>query len=192
MHPVWTKLFDAATIAERVQGAAARMRSDFGDEEVVLVGLLQGGLFFLSDLARALGGAVRLATLTAQSYRGLQSSGRVELSGLGTVNIRDRHVVVVDDIYDSGRTLYAVGEALRGLAPRSLAFACLLVKEAERVNPVEVKYGLFPIADRFVVGYGLDLDGLGRNLDAVWALEPGVSEQVAREQLLAQLLGRGK
>jgi len=168
------------------------MRSDYGDEELALIGLLQGGLFFLADLARALGGAVRLATLTAHSYRGLQSSGRVELGGLDAFNVRDRHVVVVDDIYDSGRTLHAVGEALRSLEPRSLAFACLLVKEVERVNPVEVRYGLFPVADRFVVGYGLDLDGLGRNLDAIWALEPGASEQVAREQLLAQLLGRGK
>ncbi|HUX68831.1 MAG TPA: hypoxanthine phosphoribosyltransferase [Terriglobales bacterium] len=190
MENTWTKLIDAEELAAGVRRAGARIAQDYRGEELVLVGLLQGAVFFLADLARAVGAPVRIETMRPHSYGGARaSSGRVELLEDLREDIRGRHVLVVDDIYDSGRTLRFVLDHLATRQPKSLAVACLLVKDAARAAEVEVKYGLFPIPDVFVVGAGLDLRGLGRNLPDVWGLGPGVSEQAALAELVAKLGG---
>lgn len=190
MASAWTKLIAAEELAAGVRRAGQRIAADYGGEELVLVGLLHGALYFLADLARATGGRVRTATMRPQSYGdGSRSSGRVVLAEDVGMDLSGRHVLVVDDIYDSGRTLRFVLDHLAQRQPRSLAVACLLVKDAPRAAEVEVKYGLFPIPDAFVVGAGLDLAGYGRNLRDVWALAPGISEQAALAELLAKLRG---
>lgn len=190
MPPTWTKLIAAADIAAAVAAAGAQIARDYGGEELVLIGMLQGGLFFLADLARALPCPLRVDTMLAQSYGGgLTSSGVITLRQEIHVDIADRHVLVVDDIYDSGRTLRFALDHLGRQKPRSLAVACLLVKDAPRAATVAVRYGLFAIPNVFVVGCGLDLAGQGRQLRDVWALAPGISEQAAGDELRAQLRG---
>jgi hypoxanthine phosphoribosyltransferase len=190
----WTQLLTPDEIAAKVRDTGARIARDYRlrepGAEIVLVGLLQGGLFFLADLARAIGGAARIGTMLPQSYGdGVASSGRVDLARDLSIEIRGRDVLVVEDIYDSGRTLRAVCDRLAAAGPRSLEIACLVVKDAPRTATVPVKYGLFTVPNVFVVGCGLDLAGLGRNLSGLWAMPEGLSEEAALRQLRAQLRG---
>src|SRR5690348_7945471 len=109
----WTQLLAPDEIAAKVRDTGARIGRDYGlhelGAEIVLVGLLQGGLFFLADLARAIGGAARIGTMLPQSYGdGRASSGHVDLARDLSIDIRGRDVLVVEDIYDSGRTLRAI------------------------------------------------------------------------------------
>ncbi len=171
---MWTKLIAAEGMAERVRRAGRQIAEDYVGRDLHLVGLLQGAMYFLADLARAIPAPIEVATMRVKSYAGMESSGRVELVADCEAGVAGRDVLIVDDIYDSGRTLSFVGELMRSRGARSVEFACLLVKDAPRVEPVEVKYGLFAIPNVFVVGAGLDLGGLGRNLPDVWALEAGV------------------
>ncbi len=157
---------------------------------LLLVGLLQGGLYFLADLARAVPLAVETATMRVRSYAGTGSTGQVEVVDDLRWDVAGRDVLVVDDVYDSGRTLSLVRELLQGRGARSVEFACLLVKDAPRAAAVEVKYGLFAIPNVYVVGAGLDLDGLGRNLPDVWALREGATEGEAAMALRELIASR--
>ncbi|HVB39970.1 MAG TPA: phosphoribosyltransferase family protein [Terriglobales bacterium] len=190
----WTQLLSPTEIDAGVRAAGQRIVIDYGlrepGAEIVLVGLLQGGLFFLADLARAIGGPARIATMLPQSYGdGRASSGQVDLARDLSVDIRERHVLVVEDIYDSGRTLRTVCDRLAARGPRSLEVACLIVKDAPRAATVAVRYGLFTVPNVFVAGCGLDFAGLGRNLPGLWAMPRGLTEQAALQQLRAQLCG---
>jgi hypoxanthine phosphoribosyltransferase len=183
---MWTKLIAAEAMGERVRAAGRRIAADFAGREPLLVGLLRGAIYFLADLARAIPIPVEIETMRVQSYAGTGSTGRVEVVDDLRCDVAGRDVLVVDDIYDSGRTLSFVRELLQGRGARSIEFACLLVKDAPRVAPVEVKYGLFRVPNVFVVGAGLDLDGVGRNLPDVWALEEGVAADEAAAALRRQ------
>lgn len=182
-------MLPAGQIAGRIRALGLRVAKDH--EAPVLLGLLRGGLFFLADLARAIPAPVRIETVQPQSWGGgLHSSGAVAFDPAPGLELRGRSVVLVDDIYDSGRTLRRVWDWAAAQQPHSLAAACLLVKSTARAaDEVEIAYRGFDIPDVFVVGCGLDWEGLGRNLTDVWALEPGASEQAARAELLAQLRG---
>ena len=188
----WTSLIADTTIAAGVRKAGARITRDYAGAageggELMLVGLLEGGLVFLADLARAIRLPLTLATMHTRSYGAeRQSSGRVELVADLETDITGRDVIVVDDICDSGRTLAFVERHMAARQPRSVAFACLLIKDVDRAVPVNVRYGLFPGPNRFVVGYGLDLAGLGRGLPGIWALKPGVSDEAALAELRSE------
>ncbi len=187
---MWTKLIAAVAVAARVRAAGRQIAADYAGRELLLVGLLQGGLYFLADLARAVPMAIETATMRVRSYAGTGSTGRVEVVDDLRCDVAGRDVLAVDDVYDSGRTLSLVRELLQGRGARSVEFACLLVKDAPRAAAVEVKYGLFAVPNVFVVGAGLDLDGLGRNLPDVWALEAGATEGEAAVALRELIAGR--
>lgn len=187
----WSRLLDAHRIEEKVRALGTRIALEHEAQPLTLVGLLRGGLFFLADLARAIPLAVQVETVQPQSWGGgLQSSGSVRFEPDANLELRGRRVLLVDDIYDSGRTLRRVWDWAAAQQPQSLAVACLLVKDNERVaEPVEIAYRGFDIPNVFVVGCGLDWKGLGRNLREVWALGAGCSEEAARTELLAKLGG---
>ncbi|MGH9519811.1 MAG: phosphoribosyltransferase [Terriglobales bacterium] len=190
----WTRLLTAHQIKAAVRALGSRVALDHESGPLLLLGLLRGGLFFLADLARAIPAPVRIETVQPQSWGGaLQSSGAVAFDPEPGLELKGKHVVLVDDIYDSGRTLRRVWDWAVAQQPRSLKAACLLVKSTPRaVEEIEIAYRGFDIPNLFVVGCGLDWEGLGRNLSDVWALVPGASEQAARTELLTQLHGRGK
>jgi hypoxanthine phosphoribosyltransferase len=183
---MWTKLIAAEAMAERVRAAGRQIGKDYAGRDVLVVGLLQGALYFLADLARAISMPVAIETMRVKSYAGTGPTGRIEVVDDLHCDVAGRDVLVVDDIYDSGRTLRLVRERLRAREPRSIEFACLLVKDAPRAAAVEVKYGLFSVPNVFVVGAGLDLDGYGRNLPDVWALEAGTRAADALAELRRQ------
>ena len=159
-------------IQERVAQLALRLRRDYPDQ-LHLVAVLNGAFVFLSDLIRHIPGDVSLDFIATTSYaQGTTTSGDVRLlNDLGAA-IEGKHVVIVEDIVDSGTTLRYLQEMLRARNPRSLATACLMSKPGRRLIDVKLDYVGFTIDDRFVVGYGLDYAGRYRNLPYIAVLEP--------------------
>ena len=159
-------------IQKRVAELAIELRRDF-PEGLHLVAVLKGAFVFLSDLIRQIPGDLSLDFIAATSYaQGTTTSGEVRLLNDLDVAIDGRHVVIIEDIVDSGTTLRYLQDILRARNPRSLSTACLLSKPARRQVDVRVDYIGFTIEDRFVVGYGLDYAGRFRNLRHIAVLDP--------------------
>jgi hypoxanthine phosphoribosyltransferase len=158
-------------IQKRVAELARELRRDF-PEGLHLVAVLKGAFVFLSDLIRQMPGDLSLDFIAVSSYaQGTTTSGEVRLLNDLDVAIDGKHVVIIEDIVDSGTTLRYLQEILRARNPRSLATACLLSKPARRQVDVKVDYVGFTIEDRFVVGYGLDYAGRYRNLRHIATLD---------------------
>lgn len=165
-------LLSAAQIAARIQEMAAQIDRDYPEGPVYLIGILKGAYIFLADLARAMKTPARIEFLGISSYgRGKTSSGEVQLTKDLDVSIQGHHVIVVEDIVDSGITLTYLLQVFAQRKPKSLRIATLLDKPERRQRPVQVDYVGFKIPDEFVVGYGLDYAEDYRNLPDVCVLE---------------------
>ncbi len=159
-------------IAARVADLGEAIRRDYAGRAPVLVGVLKGALIFVADLIRAIALPVSLDFMSVSSYGAdTRSSGVVRLSADLSLSIEGRDVIIVEDIIDSGRTISYLRRNLATRHPRSLALCGLLDKVARREVEVTVDYVGFVIPDEFVVGYGLDHDGLHRNLPHIAVLE---------------------
>jgi hypoxanthine phosphoribosyltransferase len=164
-------LLGTEEIRSLVNALGLAIRGCYGQRELTLVVVLKGALVFTSDLIRQLDMPVRLRTVTARSYRGVATSPEeleLNLSELG--DLRDRDVLVIDDMLDTGRTMLALLTQLHTLSPASLRTVVLLDKKSRREVPLEADFTGLPIEDHFVVGYGLDHDGLYRNLPFIAVL----------------------
>ena len=164
---------DIAGLVARLAGEIDR---DYRGRSLALVGVLRGGFVFLADLARQLETPVgRVDFVRVESYGGgMVSSGRPRIvQGVPRDSIVGRDVVVVEDIVDTGATTAAVLRYLRRSRPASLKLCSLLDKPSRRQVPVEADYVGMAIPDRFVVGYGLDLDQRYRDLPGIWVVEAG-------------------
>lgn len=164
MPPPVTPLISADAIQARVTAMAADIRRDAPDAPLHVVGVLKGAFLFMADLVRALGGDVTMDFIAVASYSGTTSSGEVRLVKDVDRKIEGRHLLIVEDIVDTGLTLRYLQEILRARGPLSLRTACLLSKPSRRRVEVPVDYVGFTIEDRFVVGYGLDVDEHYRHL----------------------------
>jgi hypoxanthine phosphoribosyltransferase len=159
-------------IAARVSELGEAIGRDYAGRAPVLVGVLKGALVFVADLIRAIALPVSLDFMSVSSYgSGARSSGVVRLSSDLSTSIEGRDVIIVEDIIDSGRTISYLRRNLATRHPRSLALCALLDKVARREVDVTGDYIGFVIPDEFVVGYGLDHDGLLRNLRYIAVLE---------------------
>jgi hypoxanthine phosphoribosyltransferase len=167
-------LIDAAAIQGRVAALAAEIRRDIGvDAPVHLVAVLKGAFMFVADLMRAFEGPVSCDFLAVSSYGARQSSsGEVRLTKDVDGRLDGRDVILVGDIVDTGLTLSYLQALLAARQPRRLRTATLLAKPGRRRVDVPIDYVGFEIPDRFVVGYGLDLDEQYRNLPYIAALGP--------------------
>jgi hypoxanthine phosphoribosyltransferase len=166
-------LLDAATIQARVGELAREIEADYprGDE-IHMVCVLKGGFMFMSDLVRYMSTRVSLDFIAVSSYgAGTKSSGEVRFQKDLDTSLEDRHVVVVEDIVDTGLTLKYLQEILRSRAPKTFRTACLLSKPSRRKVEVPVEYIGFTIEDKFVVGYGLDYAEKYRNLPYIAVLQ---------------------
>jgi len=166
-------LIPAERIRERVREMAAEIERDYPPEvEIHLVGVLKGGFVFMADLIRGMSARVTLDFIAVSSYaQHTQSSGEVRLLKDLDSRLEGRHVIIVEDIVDTGLTLTYLQGILRARAPRSLRSACLLSKPSRRQVNVSVEYVGFTIEDRFVVGYGLDYAEKYRNLDYIAVID---------------------
>jgi hypoxanthine phosphoribosyltransferase len=155
VHPLEV-LIDETSIQARVREMAAEIRRDFPDG-LHLVAVLKGAFVFLSDLVRRMDGAVSMDFMAVSSYgQGATTSGEVRLLKDLDTALDGKHVVIVEDIVDTGLTLHYLQDILRARGPKTLRTACLLSKPSRRQVDVKVEYIGFEIEDRFVVGYGLD------------------------------------
>lgn len=170
-------LLDETAIRERLAQIGRQITEDYAQEPPILVGVLKGAVMVMSDLARAIDLPVEMDWMAVSSYgSGTKSSGVVRiLKDLGT-DITDRHVLIVEDIIDSGLTLKWLLSNLRSRGPRSVEVCTMLRKpEAARVE-IDVRYVGFDIPNEFVIGYGLDYAETYRNLPYVGVLKRSVYE----------------
>jgi hypoxanthine phosphoribosyltransferase len=164
-------LIAADRIQHRVAEMAGQIARDYRDRPVTIVGVLTGSLMFLADLVRHLDHPLRLGFVQASSYRGaVTEAGRLTIDPQLMPDIRGRHVILLDDILDTGQTLRRLVEHLNSLQPASVRTAVLLRKIGRQQVPIEPDYCGFDIPDRFVVGYGLDYNDEYRHLPHVAVL----------------------
>ena len=155
----------------RVREMGRKISIDFEGQSPVLLGILNGSFMFLSDLAKSISIPVEICFLRISSYQGTKSSGRVkELSSLD-VDLKDRPIIIVEDIVDTGLSMAYTLDKIKKLEPKSISIAALLTKPEALQHPVKVDYMGFEIPNKFVVGYGLDFDGYGRNLPSIYQLK---------------------
>ncbi len=168
-----TPLLPEAQIRARVQELGAQLTKDYSGKELVVIGLLNGVFPFMADLVRAMDLDFEVSFMQVSSYgSGLESTGEVQILKDLDRSIQRRHALVVEDIVDTGLTLFKVRHLLLDREPLSLKICTLLDKPSRRKVEVPVDYVGFPIEDHFVVGYGLDLDGKLRNLPYVGVYHP--------------------
>ena len=166
-------LIPAERIQARISELAGQIEADYPPgEEIHLVCVLKGGFVFMADLVRAMGPRVTLDFIAVSSYgTGKKSSGEVRMLKDLDSRLEGRHVIIVEDIVDTGLTLTYLQDILRARAPRTLRTACFLSKPSRRVVDVTVEYVGFTIDDHFVVGYGLDYGEKYRNLQDISVLD---------------------
>ncbi|TAK36595.1 MAG: hypoxanthine phosphoribosyltransferase [Lysobacteraceae bacterium] len=168
-------LIDAAQIQRKVAELGARIADDLRGRDPVFVSILKGALPFLADLMRQVPIRLSLDFLEVSSYgSSTESSGVVRILKDLAQPIEDRHVLVVEDVLDTGFTLRYVLEHLAQQKPASIRLCTLLDKPARRIVPIDIDYRGFEIPDRFVVGYGLDYGERYRNLPFIGVLKPEV------------------
>lgn len=155
----------------RVLELGAALAARYAGQNPLFISILSGAFVFASDLIRAFDGDCEIGFVKLSSYSGTGSTGQVQtVMGLEK-DIAGRHLIVVEDIVDTGRTLHFFLDHLRQKSPASICTVTFLRKPAAVEFPVPVDYVGFDIENRFVVGYGLDYDGLGRNIPGVYQLE---------------------
>lgn len=168
-------LFDEAQIVEGIDRVAAEITSVYAGRPFTVVSVLKGSCVFASDLIRRIPVPLQLAFVSASSYRGTTESGRLELNFFPTDSeIEGQHLLLVDDILDTGRTLSELSAELRRRGAADVASCVFLDKPARRAVEFEADFRCFEVEDSFVVGYGLDFAGHYRNLPYVGALREHV------------------
>ncbi len=156
------------TILQKIKEIAVRINKDFEGRRPLFVAILNGSFMFASDLFKQLDIEAELCFIKLASYKGMKSSGNVVTSIGLEADIFGRDVIIVEDIVDTGKTLHEFLPKLQHQQPRSLKIATLLHKSEATSYPLQLDYVGFQIPDKFVVGYGLDYDGLGRNLKEIY------------------------
>jgi len=158
------------TIQQKVKELAAQIESDFIDKKPVFLCIMNGAFRFASDLARFMDMDCEWEFLKLKSYHGTQSTGKVRMASELPDNIKNRHIIIVEDIIDTGTTMHFFMKKLNTLRPASIHLASFLFKKEALKYPMEIDYLCFTIPNKFVLGYGLDYDGLGRNYNNLWQL----------------------
>jgi hypoxanthine phosphoribosyltransferase len=174
VHPdVAEVLFTGAEIQERVKSLAKEIKAVYGDGEFTIISLINGAVMFTADLMREIDNPVRLDCIRVSSYgTKTKSIGTPQVVHSLTLDINKRHVLLIDDILDTGKTLKLVCELVRDLKPASLRTCVLLDKKGRREVPIQADFVGFTIPDKFVIGYGLDFAERYRNLPLIGVLKP--------------------
>ena len=171
-------LITSEELGARVRELGQQITNDYAGRDILMIGVLRGAVIFMSDLARAIKRPIDIDFMATSSYGSSTSSSGVVriIKDLDEV-VEGRHLLIVEDIIDSGLTLNYLVENLRSRRPASIKICTLLSKPDRRKVDVQVDYNGFVIPDYFVVGYGLDYDGKYRNLPFIGILKPEVYEK---------------
>ena len=167
--------FTEEMINNRVKALGAKLSADYAEKKPLLIGVLKGSVIFLADLARQMDIPCEMEFITVSSYGdGVTTSGEVKITkALGSI-IENRHIIVVEDILDTGTTLNFLKGYLWGLNPASLKICTFLDKPSRRKAAISADYVGYECNDAFYVGYGLDYAGFYRNLPYIGALKPEI------------------
>lgn len=163
-------LIESEKIAERIKKMGNLIAGRYAGKHTTVVAVSNGAVLFVADLIRNISVPLQLDTISAYSYEGSESSGKISFSSKMKLEISDRHVLLVDDILDTGRTLKRLKNYLKTLNPAGLETCVLLDKPSRRLVDINADYVGFEIADNFVVGYGLDYNEYYRNLPYIGVL----------------------
>jgi hypoxanthine phosphoribosyltransferase len=170
-------LISADRIQKRIAELSRQVAADYAGRPVTIIGVLTGSLMFLADLVRHLDLPLRIGLIQASSYRGaVTRPGALYIQPELTPDVKDRHILLLDDILDTGQTLNYLVSHIHSLAPASLRVGVLLRKKGRQTVPLEPDYCGFEIPDAFVVGYGLDFNDEYRHLPYIAVLPAGVEE----------------
>jgi hypoxanthine phosphoribosyltransferase len=166
----FTPYISKEDIQQKVSELADFLDRDYRDKKPIFIAVLNGAFIFAADLFKSLRIDAEISFIKLASYKGMKSSGQV-ITAIGLdIELYGRHVVILEDIVDTGKTLHEFLPQLLHQQPASLKIVALLHKPAATVYPLKVDYKGFEIPDKFVVGYGLDYNGLGRNTAAIYQL----------------------
>lgn len=161
----------AKEIDKRLEAIGAQISLDFKDETPVLIGVLNGSFMFLSDLVKYLNISTEISFIKIASYSGIGSTGKVtDLIGLES-ELEGRRVIIIEDVIDTGLSMSHLVKTIQTKNPKSISIATLLFKPDALKYPIDIDYIGFKIENKFVVGYGLDYDGMGRNIPAIYQLK---------------------
>lgn len=168
-------LVSEAAIKQRLKVLGAEISKVYGSEELTVIAVVNGAVFFTADLLRQVKTPVRLDCIRVSSYRNsTRPVGPPRILDTLQLDLEQRHVLLIDDILDTGRTLSAVVGEIQKRKPASVRTCVLLDKKVRREVPLEADFVGFPIPDQFVVGYGLDFAERYRNLPCIGVLKPGL------------------
>lgn len=174
-------LFHETAILSRLDQLAAEISQEYRGRELTVIAVLSGSLMFMADLLRRIPLPLKLDFVSVASYHGNpQTSGEVVFKQVAMPDVKDRHILILDDILDSGHTLAAMRERLETAGPRSIRICVLLSKKKRRARSVDADYVGFEIEDEFVVGYGLDFMERYRNLPYIGVLRKDLIAQSNR------------
>ncbi len=161
---------NAVTISEQIKKLAGQINNDYADKRPLFIAILNGSFMFASDLFKELSIEAEICFIKLASYKGTKSTGNVITSIGLDEQLKDRHVIIVEDIVDTGKTLHDFLPQLIDQQPASLKIAALLHKPDALKFPLTIDYLGFNVPNKFLLGYGLDYDGLGRNIKEIYQL----------------------
>ncbi len=166
-------LVSESDIKKRLRKLGAEITALYGDEEITVVSVINGAILFTADLLRHIDNPVRLDCIRVSSYRNeTKSTGKPQILGNLSLDLANRHVLLIDDILDTGKTLSMIVGMIKKLQPASVRTCVLLDKRGRREVEFEADFVGFQIPDKFVVGYGLDFAERYRNLPCIGVLKP--------------------
>lgn len=165
-------MISAEQIDKAVAEVASKLNERYAGKQPIIVGVLSGSVLFMSDLVRKIEFNSELSFVKLSSYEGTQSTGKVRMDlGLG-VDVKDRDVIIVEDIVETGHSMKHLLDYLADFKPRSVAICTLFFKPEKFQYDYPIEYVALPIGNEFIVGYGLDYNQLGRNLKDIYVVEP--------------------
>ncbi|MGI8951550.1 MAG: hypoxanthine phosphoribosyltransferase [Chitinophagaceae bacterium] len=155
-------------ILQKVKEIAQQINKDYAEKKPLFIAILNGSFMFAADLFKQLNVEAEISFIKFASYKGTKNSGHI-ITAIGLYNdVTNRDVIILEDIIDSGNTLHQFLPQLIHQQPSSLKIAALLHKPEAAIHPIKIDYCGFHISNKFVVGYGLDYDGLGRNFKDIY------------------------
>ncbi len=164
-------LINETKIEKRLDELAKQIMKDYGEEDLVFVGVLKGSVHFMIALAKKIKNSVEFEFIQLKSYEGTESTGKVEITQDLSGSIEGKNVIIIEDIIDTGRTLEYLTRYLTFHNPKSIKLCTLLSKPSRRLIELKVDYVGFTIPDEFVIGYGLDYNQKYRNLPYIGVLK---------------------
>ncbi|MBK8347561.1 MAG: hypoxanthine phosphoribosyltransferase [Saprospiraceae bacterium] len=167
----FTKYINAAALEDKVQEIADSIREDFHEKYPMFLVVMNGAFIYAADLIRKLDFPCELNFVRIKSYHGTQSTGKIDIYMPPNIELKNRHLIIVEDIIDTGNTMASFIPELQSYGPASVSLTSILVKPEAHMHDIVTDYPGFVIPNKFVVGYGLDYDGMGRNLKDLYQLK---------------------